>query len=109
MGIVRGVEQVLVIQLAEDGGHLKVAVSHRVVWMLLNDSLEATNRAVIIEYVEALVAFAHQWVQVQRIGVFGRDLGCAAGLKRNDGKTQTQAAQQPRIEGGSKAGRSHLG
>ena len=90
------------IELAGRGGN-RFEIDQCLAHGVLNGTLPLAG------FDEALVAFAHQWVQVQRIGVFGRDLGCAAGLKRNDGKTQTQAAQQPRIEGGSKAGRSHLG
>ena len=76
-GIVRvvgGVEQILVVKLAEDGDHLDVAVGHGLLRMGFQDALKADERAVVIEDVKVLVPVMDRGIEVERIG-----MQCVAG------------------------------
>ena len=76
MRVVGRIQQVLVVQLAEDRRHQHVVPGHRLLRMLLRHLVEGLQRAVIVQVVELLVPLAHQRVEVQRIGMHAA--ACAA-------------------------------
>lgn len=95
MRVVGSIKQVLVIQLAEDRGHLYVAISHRVLRMCLEYLLEVLDRAVVVQDVEARIALANQSIEVQWVGMLRESEGSAR-LSRNRsftvGKRRGQSA-----------------
>src|SRR5260370_25663837 len=71
VGVVGGVDKMLVVEHAEDVQHEDVVGGHGVPRVLPVDGLEAGKGAVIVEVVEVLVGLAHQGSQVDGIGVGG--------------------------------------
>ena len=85
--VVGGVEEVLMVELAEDEDHEDVAGGHGVLRMGLEDGLEAGDGAVVVEDVEVLEAFVDDGVEVEGVGVEAgvRLLGVAGGREEDDG------------------------
>ncbi len=85
--VVGGVEEVLEVEFAEDGGHEDVAVGHGILRVGGEDGVEAGDGAVVVEDVEALEAFVDGGVEVERIGVEvgGFRLGVQAGWGGDEG------------------------
>ena len=84
MGVVGGVEEVLVVKLAEDEHHEDVVGGHGVLWVGSLDGFEAGERAVVVEVVEVLVCLANLRGEIDGVGVGGgvvwlRVGGCCQG------------------------------
>jgi hypothetical protein len=69
VGVVSGVEEVLVVELAEDGGHEDVVGGHGILRVSGEDGLEAGEGAVVVEDVEELVTLADDGVEVEGGGM----------------------------------------
>ncbi len=59
VGVVGGVEQVLMIELTKDEGHEDVVHRHGILWMGALDGLEAGEGAIVVEVIEEDVGFAY--------------------------------------------------
>lgn len=92
VGVVGGVEEVLVIELAEDEDHEDVAGGHGVLRVGGEDGLETGDGTLVVEDVEMLKALADDGIEVERVGVerIGlalrlQDRGKHAGQENKDG------------------------
>ena len=75
VGVVGGVEEVLMVEFAKDEDHEDVAGGHGILRMGGEDGLEAGEGPFIIQDVEVLEAFVDDGVEVKRIGVEGVGFG----------------------------------
>ncbi len=73
--VVGGVEEVLMIELAEDERHEDVTGGDGRLRVFLLDGLEAGEGAVVVEVVEVVVGFADLGGEVDRVGVGGGAVG----------------------------------
>jgi len=69
VGVVGGVEEVLMVELAEDEGHQDVVSGHGVLGIGALDGLEAGESAIVVEVVEEVVGFADIGCEVYGVGV----------------------------------------
>src|SRR4051794_395252 len=69
MCVKRGVQQVHVVELVKEHRLEYIVGRHRIVRMGPLDGLEAAQRALVIQRVEALVRRAHRGLPVQRVGM----------------------------------------
>ncbi len=85
--VVGGVEEVLMVELAEDEDHEEVTGGHGILRMGLEDGLEPGDGAFVVEDVEVLEAFVDDGVEVEGVGVEAgvRLLGVAGGREEDDG------------------------
>jgi hypothetical protein len=81
--VVGRVQQVLVIELAEDDGRQHVIPSHRIVGMLSRHLLVDLQGRIEVQVVEVLKRLPDQRIEVQRIGV-------QVGLRQRAAGTQQQ-------------------
>jgi hypothetical protein len=71
VGVVGGVEEVLMVELAEDESHQDVAGGDGALRIGLLDGFEAGKGALVVEVVEMIVGFADLGGEVDGVGVGG--------------------------------------
>jgi hypothetical protein len=79
VGVVGGVEEVLTVEFAKDERHEDVAGGDGGLRVVLLDGLEASEGAVVVEVVEALVGLADLGGEVDGVGVGGGIVGVRDG------------------------------
>ena len=90
--IVGGIEQVLVVELAEDVGHQQVVVGHGVFGVGLQNDFHARDRTVEVHDVEVLVGVANLRRQVERIGM---QHGLSKAWRSRQHRDQTKRQNEP--------------
>jgi hypothetical protein len=71
VGVVGGVEEVLMIELAEDDRHEDVADGDGALRVGSLDGFEAGEGAIVVEVVEVLVGLEDGWGEIDRVSVGG--------------------------------------
>ena len=69
--VVGGVEEILAVELTEDGAHEEVVPGHGIVGVGLRYVVPNFERAVVVEIVEVVVGLTDGGVEVERVGVRG--------------------------------------
>ena len=89
--VVGGVEEVLVVELAEDERHENVADGNGALGVRLLNGFEAAESALVVEVVKMFVGFADLWGEVDGVGMCGGVVGLRVnGGCQEEGKNQGQ-------------------
>ena len=98
MGVVGGIEQVLMVELTEDDGGEDVVPGHGVVRMLLCDLLVDLERGIEVEIVEVLHRLPDLGVEIEGVGVQrGCGLrGCSQGGEEDEEGQERDAERERR-------------
>jgi hypothetical protein len=85
VGVVGCVEEVLIVEFAEDERLEDVGGDDGALWIGLLDGFEAGEGSLVVEDVEVIVGFADLGSEVDGIGVGGRVVGLGVDWRRRDG------------------------
>ena len=94
MGVVGGVEEILVVELAEDEGDEDVVPGHGVGGMLLGYLLLNFEGGVEVEVVEVKHGLLDLGVEVDGVGVEGGCLGGGGGESEDEGENEGEEGER---------------